>query len=164
MIRSRFARSPRGARRLLMVAAGALVVASAADLLGGFSGASAASLGGLRSSSLFAQKPSTAAISDSFSYAAATKLNGMASPTGGTWTVTGGSLIVTSTASVRGETTGTVYGTVPFSSCNTQIGVDIRSSGSSTFGLLINAHASGTPSTAVLYNNSGAGTITLTRV
>ena len=88
----------------------------------------------------------------------------MVSPTGGVWTVTGRSFVVTSTGSVRGETTGTVYGTVPFPYCNTQIGVDIRSSGNSTFGLLINAHASGTPATAVLYNNSGAGTVTLARV
>jgi hypothetical protein len=151
-------------RRVLAVVAGALLAGSVAGLAGAVSGASAASLGGLRSSTLFAQKPSTSAISDSFSYASGTKLNGMTSPTGGLWTVTGGSLVVTSTASVRGETTATAYGTVPFSSCNTQIGVDIRSSGSSTFGLLINAHATGTPSTAVLYNNSGAGTITLARV
>lgn len=157
-------RSAHRPRRRRAVVVGVPVVASAACLLAGFSAASAASLGGLRSTTLFAQKPSTAAISDTFSYAAGTKLNSMASPTGGVWTVTGGSLVVTSTASVRGETTGTVYGTVPFSSCNTQVGVDIRSSGSSTFGLLINAHSSGTPSTAVLYNNSGAGTITLARV
>lgn len=153
------ARRRRSTRRIA-----ALLLAAAALLSAGFSSASATSLGGLRSTTLFAQKPSTAAISDSFSYVSGTKLNGMASPTGGTWTVTGGSLVVTSTGSVRGETVGTAYGTVPFGSCNTQIGVDIRSSGSSTFGLLINAHSTGTPSTAVLYNNAGAGTITLARV
>jgi hypothetical protein len=136
----------------------------AALIGGGAIRSSAATLGSLQSRTLLAQKPSTSAISDTFTYPAGTSLSGLSSPTGGSWTVTGGRLVITSTGSVRGETTGTVYGTVPYTSCNTQVAVDIRSAGNSTFGLLINAHTAGAPSTAVLYNNAGAGTVTLARV
>lgn len=147
-------------RPLALAAAGALfaVVVVTTAL------ASAAGLGGLQSRTLLAQQAGSGAISDTFPYPAGTSLDGRSTPSGGTWTVTGGSLVVTSAGTVQGATNGTVYGTVPFTSCNTRIGVDIRSQGSSTFGLLINAATTGTPSTAVLYSNAGAGTITLARV
>lgn len=72
------ARRRRSTRRVA-----ALLLAAAALLSAGFSSASATSLGGLRSTTLFAQKPSTAAISDSFSYVSGTKLNGGPRPRAG---------------------------------------------------------------------------------
>jgi hypothetical protein len=138
---------------------GALLVSTAS--------AHAASLGGLASSSLLAQANSTGAITSSFSFPAGTSLATTLDGCGNPWTVVGGAFVISSGGTAVSSSSGLVTATVPLcnsASVNEEAGGDIHSSGSSTFGIVVNAATGGRPGTAAIYNNSGAGTVQLQRI
>jgi len=145
----------------------AFVLAAAAVIAGA---AYAATLGGLHSTTLMAQKFNTgaAAITDTFSYPTGTDLSTTTDACGDPWTVVGGTIVITDNQTAISATSAMVTATVPLcngsTDVNEEVGGDMHSSGSSLFGLLINAATGGRPATAVVYDNAGAGTVNLQRL
>lgn len=130
----------------------------------------AASLAPVTSAELFAHSysgGSGVAITDTFDDPPGTSLATTTDTCGDPWTVVGGTFAVSATEVVISSTSGLVTGTVPLcgsASVNEEVGGDIHSSGSSLFGLLLNAETGGRPATAAVYNNAGAGTVSLKRL
>jgi hypothetical protein len=131
----------------------------------------AASLGPLTSAALFAHNysgGSGGAITDTFTHPSGTSLATTTDACGDQWTVVGGTFTITSGQTTISATSALVTATVPLcggsTDVNEEVGGDMHSSGSSVFGLLLNAATGGRPATAVVYNNAGAGTVRLQRL
>ncbi len=130
--------------------------------------ASAATLGGLRSNSLLSNSYAVGAVLDTFSEPTGTDLSSTKDTCGHFWKVNGGTIIVGSGTAVSASSGALVTASVPLcnggTNPNEEVGGDIHSSGSSSFGLILNAQTGGKASTAAVYSNSSAGALTIERI
>lgn len=144
----------------------AVGVATAAAVA--LSPASASSLGAVTSTSLLAASYTTGGIVATFNYPAGTSLAATTDLCGDTWQVVGGTFTITAGQTAVSSTSALVTASVPLCGYpnhpNEEVGGDIHSSGSSSFGLLLNAQPGGRAATAALYTNSGAGTLQIERI
>jgi len=130
--------------------------------------ASAVTLGGLPSRSLLGQTYLVGAVVDGFSHPAGTSLAGTTDACGGAWHVLGGTITISSGGAAVSASTGLVTASVPLcnggTNPNEEVGGDIHSTGSSSFGLVLHAQTGGRASTAAVYSNASAGELDIQRI
>ncbi|MGS0684466.1 hypothetical protein ACVBEQ_04780 [Nakamurella sp. GG22] len=127
----------------------------------------ASTLGGLRTASLLGQNFMVGAVLATFDQPSGTNLATTSDTCGNAWHVLGGTITIGSGTAVSAST-GLVTASVPLcnggTNPNEEVGGDIHSSGSSTFGLVLNAQPGGRASTAAVYSNASAGSLRIQRV